>query len=144
MTSTVIKQSAVAKIQTQVERESTFLVKSKTPFISAIKRIDVILDKFDRDSIDHKKFRRGNYKKIKYIRVKGMGKAIEKVASLAAHYTTKKAYKVDVYTGTVDVVDEVQHKTNHSLKDDDSDTESEYRERKVSYMEIKIWLKRDS
>lgn len=140
---TLVKHSISRDIPTQVERETLFLVKSATPFISAVKRIDSILDKFDRDAVEHKKFHRGNYKKIKHIRVKGLGKAMEKVASLAAHYS-KKGYKVDVLTGSIEVTDEIHRKSEHSTKDDDSDTECDYKKRKISYMELKVWLKRDS
>lgn len=143
MTSSVVKHSISREIPTQVERETLFLVKSATPFISAVKRLDAILDKFDRDAIEHKKFHRGNYKKIKYIRIKGLGRAMEKVASLAAHYT-QKGYKIDVYTGSLEVTDEIHHKTEHSTKDDESDTESELKKRTISYMEVRVWLKRDS
>lgn len=143
MTSSIVKQSISREIPTQVERETLFLVKTATPFIAAVKRIDSILDKFDRDAVEHKKFHRGNYKKIKYIRIKGLGKAMVKVSSLAAHYI-KKGYKVDVYTGSIEVTDEVHRQTEQSTKDDESDTECELKKRNISYMEVKVWLKRDS
>lgn len=140
----IIKHSPNTNIQNKIERETTFLVKAATPYVSAIKRIDAILAKFDKSAVDHKKFQRGEYKKIKYIRVKGMGRAIDKTTSIALHYMTKKAYKVDLYTGTVEVMDEVTSTSEHRSKDGESDEESTYQKRSASYVEVKIWLKRES
>ncbi|SGZ49929.1 CIC11C00000000796 [Sungouiella intermedia] len=137
---TIIKHSPNTAISNQIEKETTFLVKAATPYMSAIKRIDRILAKFDPTSIDHKKFQRGQYKKIQYIRVKGMGRAIDKTTSIGLHYM-KNAYKVDIYTGTVEVVDEISTES-YKTKDDDSDSESTFRKRNASCVEVKIWLKR--
>lgn len=140
----VIKHSPSTAVPTKIERETTFLVKAATPYVAAIKRIDAILAKFDKSPIDHKKYQRGEYKKVKYIRVKGMGRAIDKTVSLALHYQTKKSYKVDLYTGTVEVVDEITAASNHKSKDGDSDEESTFKTRDASFVEVKIWLKRES
>lgn len=137
----IIKHSPNTAIATQIEKETTFLVKTQTPHIAAIKRIDRILGKFDVSNVDHKKFQRGQYKKVKYIRVKGMGRAIDKATSIALHYLVKKAYKVDIYTGTVEVVDEVSGASEYKTKDGDSDDETSFRKKNVSYVEVKIWLK---
>lgn len=119
-------------------------MKAKTPYISAIKRIDGLLSKFDRSSVDHKKYQRGEYKNIKYLRIKGMGAAIPKTTLLALHYKEKKLYKVDLFTGTVEVVDEFKSASEFKTKDGDSDEESTFRTRNASYVEIRIWLKRES
>lgn len=140
----IIKHSPNTSIPNKIERETTFLVKAATPYVSAIKRIDAILAKFDKPAVDHRKYQRGEYKKIKYIRVKGMGRAIDKTTSLALHFMTAKAYKVDIYTGTVEVMDEVTTSSEHRSKDGESDEESLYRTRNASYVEVKIWLKRES
>lgn len=139
----IIKHRPNTAIATQIEKETTFLVKAQTPYIAAIKRIDRILAKFDVTNIDHKKFQRGQYKSVKYIRVKGMGRAIDKATSIALHYMVKKSYKVDIYTGTVEVVDEVSGGSEYKTKDGDSDCETTFRKRNTSCVEVKIWLKRE-
>lgn len=140
----IIKHSPNTEIPNKIERETTFLVKSGTPYVSAIKRIDAILEKFDKSSVDHRKFQRGEYKKVKYIRVKGMGRAIDKTSSLALHYMANQGYKVDLYTGTVDVLDEVKSASAYKSKDGESDEESVFQKRQASYVEARIWLKRDT
>lgn len=132
----IVKHSPNTKLQLLVQRETTFLVRAKTPYIAAIKRIDKIFEKFDKNP----KFKRGEYKKVNYITVKGMGRAIDTTVSLGLHYKGKH-YKVETLTGTVEVLDEIVTELNLDTKD--SDTESLYRKRKASYVEIRIWLKRD-
>lgn len=138
---TIIKHSPNSKIGLKTEADTTFLVKSKTPYISAIKRIDKMLEKFDKASLDHKKYQRGEYKKVKYVVVKGMGRAIEKTTSIGLHYMTQKAYKVDIRTGTVEVLDEIKTALAYSSKDD-SDEESLFKKRNASFVEVRVWLKR--
>lgn len=139
----IIKHSPNTRIELKTDTDTTFLVKTNTPFISAVKRIDKILEKFDKTNVDHRKYQRGEYKKVKYISVKGMGRAIEKTTSLGLHFMTKKAYRVDIMTGTLEVLDEIRTVLNYSSKDD-SDEETLYKTRSASYVEARIWLKRDS
>lgn len=115
------------------ERETLFLVKSKTPYISAIKKIDKILVKYSGKSTN-KKYQGGQYKKVKFITIKGMGKSIQKTVSIGLKYQQDGDYPVDVFTGSVQVLDE--------LKPEDSDEEnSTYKTRMVSFVEIRIHLR---
>ncbi|KAK6456695.1 Rpp20 subunit of nuclear RNase MRP and P-domain-containing protein [Scheffersomyces xylosifermentans] len=138
-----IKHSANTKLVSVIERETTFLVKSKTPFISAVKQIQRSLDKFNK-KINKKstnKYQGGDYKKVKYIVVKGMGKAMEKTLSLGVHF--EENYKVDVFTGSVEVLDEFKINENASDSEDEDDEETIYKKRMVSYVELRIWLQRE-
>ena len=133
---THIKHSPNNEIQTLVERETCYLVKSGTPFISAVKRIMQILSKFDKSQIKHRRFQGGEYKKVKYITAKGMGKAIEKALSIGIKFEELE-YKVEYLTGSVEVLDEYK---------EDSEEEEEgsiYEKRMVSYIEARIWLKKE-
>ncbi|ODV67248.1 hypothetical protein HYPBUDRAFT_6531 [Hyphopichia burtonii NRRL Y-1933] len=138
---THIKHSPNNELQSKINQETTFLVKSSTPYISAIKRIKKILEKFDKTTLPNKKYQRGDYKKVKYILVKGMGKAIEKTLSIGLNYKEDLKYKVDIITGTVEVYDEFQPKID---SEDEDEAESSIEKRRVSYVEIRIWLKRDA
>lgn len=137
----ITRHSSNTQILPQAEKETTVFIKTATPYVSALKRIDKILEKFEK-SHPRKKFQGGEYKKIKYVRVKGMGKAIEKVLSVGVHYQQRE-HKVDVYTETINVVDEVKQK-KYETKDDESDDESELRGRSVGCVEVKVWLKQKS
>lgn len=136
----MVTHSTNTKLLPQAERETTVFVKASTPYVSALKRLDRILEKFDTVGVHHHKYQRGEYKKIKYVTVKGMGRAIDKTLSVALHYQGKQ-HKVDVYTGTVEVVDEVKASASYATKDE-SDEETDLRGRSVGYVEAKVWLKR--
>lgn len=129
------------KRQTLIEKETTYLVKSTTPFISGLKRIKKIIDKFENEntsSNEHlKKYRKGDYKNIKFIKIKGMGKAIEKTISLGLHFNEN--YKICIYSGTCEVLDEL-------IFDENSESENAlekqtFKRRNVSFVEIHIFLK---
>lgn len=138
----LIKHNPDTKLRSKTALDTTFLVKSSTPFMSAVKRIDRMLEKFDTVGIQHRKFQLGEYKKVRYLTIKGMGKAINTAMSLALHYQGKKQYKVDVKTGTVEVLDEIRQPLEYSTKDSD-DEEATFQKRNASYVDVKIWLKRD-
>lgn len=98
-----------------------------------------MLDKFNKSITSNRKFQGGEYKKVKYITVKGMGKTIETTLGLANKFQNEFNYKVDVLTGTVEVLDEfIPHESN----DIESD-EPIFQKRNVSYIELRIWLKRE-
>ncbi|KAF3990030.1 hypothetical protein FT663_02309 [Candidozyma haemuli var. vulneris] len=143
MESKLIKHNPDTKLRSKTALDTTFLVKSTTPYMGAIKRIDRMLEKFDTTGVNHKKYQSGEYKKVRFVTVKAMGKAINTAISVGLHYQTKKSYKVDVKTGTVEVLDEIRQASEHSTKDSD-DEESTYKKRSASYVDIKIWLKRDT
>ncbi|CAX41966.1 subunit of ribonucleases P/MRP, putative [Candida dubliniensis CD36] len=137
----------------ETQNASNFLIKSSTPYISAIKQITKKLNKFSKSKNSHtvNKFQNEQYKTIKYITVKGMGKTIEKVASIGIHF--QKDYKVDVLTRSITVLDEFapiesnqEPKNEGSSHNDDEEDEEEdtiYEKRTVSSIEIRIWIKRD-
>lgn len=141
-----IKHSPNIQLKTKIENETTFLVKSSTPFISAIKSINRKLEKFDKNALPSKRYQRGDYKKVKYLTIKGMGKSIEKTLSLGLTYQDKLHYKIDISTKTVEVLDEIKPKASELIvddSDDDDNVPSEYKTRRTSSVEIKIWLKRE-
>ncbi|KAK6201520.1 Rpp20 subunit of nuclear RNase MRP and P-domain-containing protein [Scheffersomyces amazonensis] len=148
-----IKHSPNVRIESAVERETTFLVKSSTPFVSAVKKIQRSLDKFDKSMISSNsrsrgktKYQNGEYKKVNYIVVKGMGKTIEKALSLALYFDEELHYQVDIITSTVKVLDEFREQVPEEAKqefdDGDEFNDSVYRKRSVSSIEVRIWVKR--
>ena len=148
-----IKHSANLKPLTETQASSTFLIKSRTPYISSLKRITKTLDKFNKTKSNVKKYQNEQFKNVKYITVKGMNKTIEKVLSLALHFQDKN-YKVDILTGSVEVLDEfilpdatTNDNSDGGDEDDDSDADDEdneriYKKRMVSSIEARIWIKR--
>lgn len=127
-----IKHSPNVQHKLQTERETTFLVKSHTPYISAVKKIDKILTKYSGKTINVK-YQHGQYKKVRFVSVKGMGKAIEKTLSIGLKYQLDGDYKVDVFTGSIEVLDEILPT--------DEDEESVYKRRMVSFVEVKLWIR---
>ncbi|KAI5955308.1 hypothetical protein KGF54_001869 [Candida jiufengensis] len=109
----------------------------------------------------NKKYQNENYKKVKYITVKGMGKTIEKTLKIAMNYQNDQNYKVDILTGSVQVLDEFEKShtsqidsiedavdnticTKDSIEENHFDgPEREYQKRMVSYVEARVWLKRE-
>jgi ribonuclease P/MRP protein subunit POP7 len=123
---TVIKKHSANVLQRlSTEAQATFLVKSTTPYVYAIKKIDKIIGNFTS--------KKNLFKNVHYITVKGMGKAILKTANIGMKFQTDGTYRVDFLTGSVEVLDEI-------LGDDDED-ESQYKKRMVSYLEVRIWIK---
>mmetsp|Transcript_6910 Transcript_6910/g.8774 ORF Transcript_6910/g.8774 Transcript_6910/m.8774 type:complete len:158 (-) Transcript_6910:14-487(-) len=125
------------------EHETTFLVKSSTPYISALKRIQKILAKFDKSVLPNRKYQNVEYKKVKYVTVKGMGKAIENTLSIALKFQDELNYKVDILTGSIEVLDEFQVTSNDDDSDNDYNDDKIFKKRMVSYIEARIWLKRE-
>lgn len=117
-----IKQRPSRKASTQVEYDLTFLVKLTTPYVSAVKQIHAKLKRI------HRK-RATNYQLVKFFTVKGMGKAMATVALLLQEFGDRK---VEVFTGTNEVVDTVVA--------EDEGADDEYKLRKVSFIELRIWL----
>lgn len=131
-----IRHSPNTELLLTVQQETQFLVKSSTSFIAAVKRITKTLEKFDKDGT-HKKYHRGEYKKVKYICVKGMGRAMEKTISIGLWFQNDLNYRVEVKTGGTEVLDEFRHGEN-----EDDDGETTFQKRMVSYVEVHIHLKR--
>lgn len=145
-----IIKHAPLKIYNHIELDTTLYIKSNTPFVSAIKRIEKMINKFD--EIPNKKgelIRRGNLsKKCKYITVKGMGKSINKVLNIGIHFKYEEKFNVDIFTKTIGVLDEFisdEKKTSDANNDnvddtDGSDDDSILRKRNVGAVEIRIYI----
>lgn len=138
-----IKRSPAQGLLSKTQLDTLVLVKTSTPYQSALKRIDRILDKFDKQTgpvLHRSKYQNGEYKKVKYIVIKGMGKCIQKTISIALHYQTK-GYVVDIYTGTVEVVDTVGNGEVIETREGPQE-QTTNQVRAVGYVEAKIWLKK--
>ncbi|TID28619.1 hypothetical protein CANINC_002375 [Pichia inconspicua] len=116
------------------ELDTTIYVKSSTPFMSAVKRINKMITKFE--EIPNKRgnlVRRGNVsKKINYVTVKGMGKCLQKVLNIGIYFQNEN-FKVDTYTKTVGVIDEI-------LNDPEDKLEADMKKRNVGAIEIRIYV----
>lgn len=115
MSETHIKHSANRGILLQIDKETIFFVKSSTPFISAVKRVQ---------KMNHR-LEKGLMIKVKGIRIKGMGKAIEKTLAIG-NYFREREYKVEVFTGSEEVLDEFVGE------------ERRYEKRMVSLVELRL------
>lgn len=146
-----IIKHAPLKVYNHIELDTTLYIKSNTPFISAIKRIEKMINKFD--EIPNKKgelVRRGNLsKKCKFVTVKGMGKSISKVLNIGIHFKYEEKFNVDIFTKTIGVLDEFisdeknDVQNNNSIDDnfdDYSDDDSILRKRNVGAVEIRIYI----
>lgn len=132
-----IKHSANTKIALKIDETTSILIKSNTPYVSGLKRIKKTVDKFEQSLLpQNRKYQGGGFKSVKYISVKGMGKAIEKCLSLGLAFQDKFGYKIEVLTATVEVLDEFKQEGS------DNEEESEYRKRRTSSIEIRILLNR--
>ncbi|EGV65471.1 ribonuclease P subunit p20 family protein [Yamadazyma tenuis] len=139
-----IKHRANIHISSVVERETTFLVKSSTPFVSALKRIHKMLDKFNKTiTTNTRKYQGGDYKNVKFITVKGMGKTIETTLGIANKLQNEANYRVDVLTGSVEVLDEFAPPDSSDGPPKGAIQETVFQKRMVSYVELHVWLKRE-
>lgn len=124
---------------TQTESDHTVYVKSKTPFISAVKRINKILSKYE--TIPNKRGKyvsKGNVSgNIEYITVMGMGKSIEKTVNIGVYFKFDLDFKVDIITKSVGVLDEFRPNGD----DDGDDSDEILRKRNVGGVEVRIYLK---
>lgn len=136
-----IKHSPNTTPYLQVAGDTTFLVKSKTPYVSALKRITKKLDKYTRATQLRDRHSLGAYKKVQYITVKGMGRAIEKTLLLALEFQDRLMYRTDIQTGSVEVIDEFKMEDGADSDWDEDDRELVYKKRMVSYVEVRIWIK---
>ncbi|QPG76053.1 hypothetical protein FOA43_003439 [Brettanomyces nanus] len=120
---------APPRVYHQNEGSHVVYVKSSTPFVSAIKRIERCLDGFRPVPNRRGKYVAKSGKHIKYIEVKGMGWAMSKVMNLGLHFKYEKQLKVEVYTKTIGVFDEFVG----------SDDET-FQKRNVSSVELHIMI----
>lgn len=110
-------------------------IKSSTPFVSALKRIE----KHMRQESKNLKNKNRSSLNNSYITIKGMGKAISKVLSLGLHFKTENGNKIETFTKSIGVLDEFK-KSNDDSSDSD-DEETTLRKRNVSCVEIRIYVK---
>ncbi|QEU61169.1 Pop7 [Kluyveromyces lactis] len=97
--------------------KTTIYVKSSSPYISVVKRTNKFLSNLHR-------------RKSEYITLLGMGKAVFKTLSVAAHFNTMCDYKVDILTKTLDVLDEVF--ADDGKDEDGNEVSKEDRETKLT------------
>lgn len=141
----IIKHAALRPYKHN-ELDSTVYIQSKTPFMSAVKRIKKIIEKFDK--IPNKKnelIPRGNVSpKIKFVTVKGMGKSISKVTNIGIHFKFEEKCKVEVITKTVSVLDEFVNdpdsNTVNNSDGEDEDDENILRKRNIGAVEVRIFI----
>lgn len=125
-----VKHSA-PKPYLQSESTKVVFVKSSTPYVSALKRIERLLKDFE-----PKINRRGqpivkSGTTTEYVQVKGMGKAIGKVTSLGVHFKYEKKLRVDTFTRSIGVLDEFV---------DPEGEDDVLRKRNVSAVELHIYI----
>lgn len=108
------------KLLKDVSNKPVIFISPKSHFIAALNRVTKYLDK-----LQHKRI------KGRYVRVMGLGKAIDKTLNIGYSFQSK-GFTVEVHTGTVAVLDEVE-------KDKDSDPTLS--QRKVSNVEVRIFPK---
>ncbi|KJZ72525.1 hypothetical protein HIM_08049 [Hirsutella minnesotensis 3608] len=120
---------------------------SKTPFMSAVKRVQKPLDRALREATAAGPRNATLHSRVEGLRraghgagaetavtVTGTGKAIEKTLSLASWFEQKGDCVVRIRTGTVGAVDDV-------IAKDDDDAEDESRVRRLSSLEVVVSLK---
>ncbi|BAO38438.1 ribonucleases P/MRP protein subunit POP7 [Kluyveromyces marxianus] len=108
--------------------KTTIYVKSSSPYISIVKRTNKFLQELGK-------------RKKEYVTLLGMGKAIFKTLSVATHFSSLGDYKVDIFTKTLNVLDEVY--ADNGKDEDGNDILSEDREvrlssRTISGVEVRI------
>lgn len=80
-------------------------------------------------------------RKSSYISIMGMGKAVTKTLSLAAHFQILNSYKVEVFTRTLEVLDEIYDddgKDESGNEIAEEDREVKLQSRKLSGVEVRI------
>ncbi|CAR25889.1 ZYRO0A10450p [Zygosaccharomyces rouxii] len=118
----LIKKHPTVKSISHKQVHSTLYLKSKTPYVSALKRINKFLANVNRTGST-------------YVIVLGMGKAVEKALSLACHFQDQLQKRVEILTKSVDVMDELSNDDD----DDPPDVDTELRKRTISGVEIRIY-----
>ncbi|ODV87070.1 hypothetical protein CANARDRAFT_26503 [[Candida] arabinofermentans NRRL YB-2248] len=135
---------APPRIYAYNDTKTVIHIKSSTPFISAVKRIEKSL-KFFQEKYNKKGKPINGHKNVEYIAVHGMGKTVVKVVNLALHFQYEQRMKVDIFTKTIGVLDEFKSETDGKLKsdddeEDDDDDDDVLRKRNVSSVEVRIYL----
>ncbi|CUS23930.1 LAQU0S12e03224g1_1 [Lachancea quebecensis] len=133
MQSKLIAKRPSLKLLSHKQIKTTLYIKSQTPYVSALKRINKLMSQLQRHG-------------AKYVTVLGMGKASEKTLAVACHFQEEKGKKVEVLTQSVDVLDEIlkcdsvtQSIEEHNSDAEDVDREVELQKRTVSGVEVRIF-----
>ncbi|OJD37546.1 ribonuclease p mrp subunit pop7 protein [Diplodia corticola] len=137
-------------------------VGTKTPFISAVKRVRSLLKEADKratqSALSQKKHRQRGDPILaaakasidkegpqEGVTIKATGKAIEKATELALFFQQQEDCRVTLRTGTVDAIDDIVEKPSAKRKkpaDDDEEEElPETRIRKTSVLEVIVTLR---
>lgn len=126
----VVKHPSL-KVLSQKQIKTTMYVKSKTPYISALKHINKLLGQLQRHGAE-------------YVTVLGMGKASEKTLAVACYFQEEKGKKTEVLTQSVEVLDELTKGTSEECEDSEEDIQDEdkelvLRKRTISGVEVRIF-----
>ena len=126
-----VKKHASLKVLTHKQIHTTIFIKSATPYVSALKRINKFLDGVCKHGSS-------------YVVVLGMGKAVEKTLALGCHFQDQKNKKIEVFTRSIEVLDEVIIEDNVDAESessiDDDDRETQLKKRTVSGVELRIYV----
>ncbi|SCU84728.1 LADA_0D03444g1_1 [Lachancea dasiensis] len=125
----ILTKHPSVKLLSHKQIKTTIYIKSQTPFVSALKRVNKFLGRLQRHGAE-------------YVSIMGMGKAVEKTLSIACHYQEEKGKKVEVITQSIAVLDEVVKNgdtTEEPEGIDDEDKETSLRKRTVTGVEIRIY-----
>ncbi|ODQ80839.1 hypothetical protein BABINDRAFT_12943 [Babjeviella inositovora NRRL Y-12698] len=113
-----LKPFSVKSLQTIIH------LKSSTPYVSALKRIQKHIIQLPKKQPS-----------VKYVTVKGMGvKPVEKLMQLAVFFQVEEGFKVDMFTSSVEVLDEY-------VEEDEESGSSVFKKRLVSSVVMRIWRK---
>lgn len=149
---------------TGADQKKVVYVSTKTPFISAVKRVRKLLDEIDKRSMgridlvdgngsDKQKLRKlgartntSTGKEPEEVILKATNRAIQNVLGLALFFQGQDDCRVKLSTGTVGVVDDIVESTApeavETVEGEDEQEElPESRVRKASFVEVAISLK---
>lgn len=118
----LIKKHPTIKPISHKQTHSTIYLKSKTPYVSALKRINKFLTNVNKTGST-------------YVTVLGMGKAVEKALCLACHFQDQSLKRVETLTKSINVMDELSKQDD----EDSSDADAELHKRTISGVEIRIY-----
>ncbi|SCU93636.1 LAFA_0F17436g1_1 [Lachancea sp. 'fantastica'] len=125
----IIAKHPSLKVLSHKQIKTTIYIKSKTPYISALKRVSKFLSQLPRHGAE-------------YVTIMGMGKAVEKTLSVGCHFQEEKGKRVVVLTQTVALLDDIltEQDPGESAEDmEDDDKETVLRKRTVSGVELRIY-----
>ena len=149
---------------TGADQKKVVYVSTKTPFISAVKRVRKLLDEIDKRSMgkidlvdgngsDKQKLRKlgartnaSTGKEPEEVILKATNRAIQNVLGLALFFQGQDDCRVQLSTGTVGVVDDIVESTAPKAfetveVEDEQEELPESRVRKASFVEVAISLK---